>query len=95
MVTGNHIYIPTLSRSPQTQKVRQYETTKKYVSEKGQDKNKQKKVNEKEIGNAPEKEFRVVIGKMIQDLGKRMEAQIKELKDLKSNKLGGIAQYLK
>ena len=45
-----------------------------------------------EIGNLPEKEFRVIIVKMIQDLGKRMETQTekiqemfnKELEDLKS-----------
>ena len=47
-----------------------------------------------EIGNLPEKEFRVIIVMMIQDLGKRMEAQTemihdmfnKELEDLKNNR---------
>ena len=33
-----------------------------------------------EIGNLPEKEFRIMIGKMIQDLGKRMEAKIEKCK---------------
>jgi len=32
-------------------------------------------LNEVEIGSLPEKEFEVVIVKMIQDLGKRMEVQ--------------------
>ena len=35
-----------------------------------------------EIGNLPEKEFRVIIVKMIQDLGKRMEAQIKKIQEI-------------
>ena len=47
-----------------------------------------------EIGNLPEKEFRIMIGKMIQDLGKRMEAKIekrqemfnKDLEELKNTK---------
>ena len=43
---------------------------------KGQDKNPQEQLNEEEIGNLPEKEFRVMIVKMIQNLRKRIEAQI-------------------
>ena len=35
----------------------------------------EKQLNEVEIGNLPEKEFRIMIVKMIQDLGKRMEAR--------------------
>ena len=41
-----------------------------------QDKTQEKQLNEGEIGNLPEKEFRIMIVKMIQDLGKRMEAKI-------------------
>ena len=37
---------------------------------KEQDKNPEKQLNEVEIGNLPEKEFRLMIVKMIQDLGK-------------------------
>ena len=37
---------------------------------KGQDKTPEKQLNEAEIGNFPEKEFRIMIVKMIQDLGK-------------------------
>ena len=40
---------------------------------KGQDKTPEKQLNEVEIGNLPEKEFRIMIVKMIQDLGKTME----------------------
>ena len=49
---------------------------------KEQDKNLQEYLNEEEIGNLPEKEFRVMIGKMIQDLGKRMEAQIEKIQEI-------------
>ena len=41
---------------------------------KGQDKTHKKELNEMEIGNLPEKKFRKMIVKMIQGLGKRMEA---------------------
>ena len=40
---------------------------------KGQDKNSEKQLNEVKLGNLPEKEFRIMILKMIQDLGKRMK----------------------
>ena len=35
------------------------------------DKTQEKQVNEVEIGNLPEKEFRIMVVKMIQDLGKK------------------------
>ena len=35
-----------------------------------------------EIGNLPEKEFRVMIVKMIQDLRNRMEAQIETIQEM-------------
>ena len=34
-----------------------------------------------EIGNLPEKEFRIMIVKMIQDLWKRMEAKIEKMQE--------------
>ena len=40
---------------------------------KGQDKTPEKQLNEVEIGNFPEKEFEIMIVKMIQDLRKTME----------------------
>ena len=40
---------------------------------KGQDKVPEKQLNEVERGNFPEKEFRIMIMKMIQDLWKTME----------------------
>ena len=35
-----------------------------------------------EIGNLPQKEFRFMIVKMIQDLGKRMEAKIETMQEM-------------
>ena len=40
---------------------------------KEQGKNPPDQTNEEEIGNLPEKEFRIIIVKMIQNLGNRME----------------------
>ena len=49
---------------------------------KEQDKTPEQQLNEVEIGNLPEKEFRIMIMKMIQDLGKRMEAKIKKMQEM-------------
>ena len=49
---------------------------------KGQDKTPEKQLNEVEIGNLPEKEFRIMILKMIQDLGKTMEAKIEKMQEM-------------
>ena len=43
------------------------------LQKKEQGKNSPDQTNEEEIGSLPEKEFRVMIIKMIQNLGKRME----------------------
>ena len=53
---------------------------------KEQDKTPEKQLNEVEIGNLPEKEFRIMIVK-IQDLGKRMEAKIEKMKEMFNNDL--------
>ena len=45
---------------------------------KEQEKNPQEQLNEEEIGNLPEKDSRV---NMIQDLSKRMEAQVKKIQE--------------
>ena len=49
---------------------------------KEQGKNLQDQINEEEIGNLPEKEFRVKIVKMIQDFENRMEAEIKNMQEM-------------
>ena len=48
----------------------------------GQDKIPEKQLNEVEIGNLPEKKFRIMIVKMIQDLWKRMEAKIEKMQEM-------------
>ena len=53
---------------------------------KGQDETPDKQLNEVDIGNLPEKEFRITIVKMIQDLGKIMEIQEMFTKDRKELK---------
>ena len=45
-------------------------------------KNLQDQINEEEIGNLPEKEFRLMIIKMIQNLGNRMEARIEKIQEM-------------
>ena len=61
---------------------------KNIVQTKEQGKNLQYQINEDEICNLPEKEFRVMIVKMIQNLGNRMEkiqeTFNKDLEELKS-----------
>ena len=49
---------------------------------KEQGKNLQYQINEEETGNLPEKEFSVMIVKMIQNLGNRMEAQIEKIQEM-------------
>ena len=49
---------------------------------KEQDKTPEKQLNEIEIGNLPEKEFRIMIVKRIQDLRKRMEAKIEKMQEM-------------
>ena len=49
---------------------------------KEQDKTPEKQPNELEIGNLPEKEFRIIIVKVIQDIRKRMEAKIKKMQEM-------------
>ena len=59
-----------VEEKPHSQKDRQrtlYQMKEQY-------KTPEKQLNEVEIGNLPEKEFRIIIVKTIQDLGKRMEA---------------------
>ena len=51
---------------------------------KEQDKAPEKQPNEEEIGNLPEKEFRLIV-KMIQDFEQRMEAKTEKMQEM-SNK---------
>ena len=49
---------------------------------KGQYKIPEKQLNKVEIGNLPEKESRVMIVKTMQDLGKTLEAKIKQMEEM-------------
>ena len=49
---------------------------------KGQDKTPEKRLYEVEMGNFPEKEFRIMIVNMIQALGKRMEGKIEKMQEM-------------
>ena len=49
---------------------------------KEQDKTTEKQLNEGEIGNLPGKEFRIMIVKTIQGLGKTMEAQTEKMQEM-------------
>ena len=49
---------------------------------KEQDKTPEKQLSEVDISKLPEKEFRIMIVKMIQDLRKRMEARIKKMQEI-------------
>ena len=42
----------------------------------------EKQLNEVEVRNLPEKEFRIIIVKMIQDLGIIMEAKIEKMQEM-------------
>ena len=51
------------------------------------DENVQDQLNKEEIGNLPEKEFRVMTVKMIQDHRNRMEPQVKKIKEMFNKEL--------
>lgn len=55
-----------------------------------QNKNLKEHLNKEELGNLPEKEARIMIVKMIQDLRKRMEAQIKKIQEMFNKDLGEL-----
>ena len=57
---------------------------------KEQDKIPEEQLREVEIGNLPEKEFKVMIVKMIQELGKRMNAQSEKLQEVFNKELENI-----
>ena len=49
---------------------------------KEQDKTSERQLNEVELGNLPEKEFRIMIVKMIQDLRKGMQTKIEKMQEM-------------
>ena len=85
-----------MEQKPHSQKIDKMKRQRAVYQMKEQDKTPEKQPNEVEIGNLPEKEFRIMIVKMIQDLGKTMEAKIekrqemfnKDLEELKNKQTG-------
>ena len=79
--------ISTDTRDPKHSKLSKMGRQKNMQQLKEQGKNPPDKTNEEEIGSLPNKEFRVMIVKMIQNLGNRME-KIQEMfnKDLEELK---------
>ena len=68
---------------------------KKVMSQmKGQDKIPGKQLKEVEIGNLPEKEFRIMIVKMVQNLGKRMEAKIGKMQEMFTKELKNKQRWI-
>ena len=59
---------------------------------KEQDKTPEKQLNEVETANLPEKEFRIMRVKMIQDLRKRMEAKIEKMQEMFNKDLRRIKE---
>ena len=57
-----------MEQKPHSQKDRQDEKAKDYVPVEEQEKTPEKQLNEVEIDKHPEKEFRIMIVKVIQDL---------------------------
>ena len=57
---------------------------------KEQDKTPEEQLNEVEIGNLSEKYFRVILVRMIQDFGKKIEAKIDELEEMFKKGIGDL-----
>ena len=68
-----------MERPPQTQQSKQDEMAEKYSAGKEHDKSPPNQTKEEEIGSLPEKEFRILIVKLIQNLENKMELQINGL----------------
>ena len=70
-IPGQGTEIPQAVRCSQKEKTMKQQKNMLQMKEQG--KNLQDQINEDEIGNLPEKEFSVMMTKMIQNLGNRIE----------------------
>ena len=75
-------YNPAACGTKTTFTERQVKKQRAIYQMKEQDKTPEKQLNEVEIGNLPEKEFRIMVVKMIQDLGIRMETKIEKMQEM-------------
>ena len=71
-----------MEQKPHSQKIDKMKRQRAMSQMKEQDKTPEKQLNEVEIGNLPEKEFKIMTVKMIQDLGKTMEAKIEKMQEM-------------
>ena len=55
----------------------------------------EKQLNVIEIGNVPEKDFRIMIVKMFQDLEKRVEAETEKMQEIFNQDLGELKNKLR
>ena len=69
-------------RPPQTQQYKQDEETEEYPADKGKDKCPANQTKEEETGNLPDKEFQIMIVKMLQNLEIKMESQTTSLEQV-------------
>ena len=71
-----------LKQKPHYRKLISMKKQKVTSQKKGQDKTPEKKLNEVDISNLPDKEIRIMIVNMIQDLGKRMKVKIEKMQEM-------------
>ena len=71
-----------MEQKPHSRKIDKMKRQRALYQMKEHNKTPEKQLNEVEIGNRPEKDFRIMIVKMIQDLGKRMEAKIEKMQEM-------------
>ena len=71
-----------VERKPHSKKDGQMKRQRTMYQMKEQDKTPEKQLNEVEIGNHLEEKFRIMIVKMVQDLGKVMEAKIGKMQEM-------------
>ena len=76
-------------RPPQTQQYNQDEETEEYPAGKGTGKCPPNQTKEEETGNLPDKEFQIMIAKMIQNLENKMDLQINSL-ETRIEKMQGL-----
>jgi len=74
--------LPSTNTKPHHRKLISMKKHKVMSQMKEQGKTPEKQLNEVEIGNLPEKEFRIKTVNLIQDLGKGMEAKIEKMQEM-------------
>ena len=92
-------YNPIACKKETTQKPIQNEKEENYIPDEGTRKTKQNKKTEKqlselEISSLHEKDFRLMIAKMIQDFGSNLEAKIDKLQDNMEAKIDKLQETL-